>query len=197
MNRMQAEVHLKEILQTGAELTDRTLERLLPPEDATPTSIHRAMRHSTFAGGKRLRPVLVMEASRMIHARTTRQGELPAGVEELGAAIEMLHTYSLIHDDSARARQRRPAPRQADLPCSFRRGHRHPGRRRAADAGLPDAGGAALSCAGDGGDCPAGCRGDGDGRRHDRRPGAGPGRRTRPSTPPRAWTRFIAPRPAR
>jgi geranylgeranyl diphosphate synthase type II len=96
---MQAEVHLKEILQTGAELTDRTLERLLPPEDATPTSIHRAMRHSTFAGGKRLRPVLVMEAARMIHARTTRQGELPAGVEELGAAIEMLHTYSLIHDD--------------------------------------------------------------------------------------------------
>ena len=91
---MQAEVHVKEILQTGAELADRALQRLLPPEDATPSSIHRAMRHSTFAGGKRLRPVLAMEAARMI-----RGGELPPGVEDLGAAIEMLHTYSLIHDD--------------------------------------------------------------------------------------------------
>jgi geranylgeranyl diphosphate synthase type II len=91
---MQAEVHVREILQTGVELTDRALERLLPPGDAVPSSIHRAMRHSTFAGGKRLRPVLAMEAARMIHP-----GELPEGVEELGAAIEMLHTYSLIHDD--------------------------------------------------------------------------------------------------
>jgi geranylgeranyl diphosphate synthase type II len=99
MKRMQAEVHLKEILQTGADLTDRTLDRLLPQEDTTPSSIHRAMRHSTFAGGKRLRPVLVMEAARMIHARGRIDGVLPAGVEELGAAIEMLHTYSLIHDD--------------------------------------------------------------------------------------------------
>jgi geranylgeranyl diphosphate synthase type II len=99
MKRMQIEVHLKEILQTGAELTDRTLERLLPQEDTTPSSIHRAMRHSTFAGGKRLRPVLVMEAARMIHTRIRKDGELPEGVEELGAAIEMLHTYSLIHDD--------------------------------------------------------------------------------------------------
>jgi geranylgeranyl diphosphate synthase type II len=96
---MQAEVHVKEILQTGAELTDLALERLLPPGDATPSSIHRAMRHSTFAGGKRLRPILVMEAARMIHCHQNGGGELPEGVEELGAAIEMLHTYSLIHDD--------------------------------------------------------------------------------------------------
>ena len=54
-----------------------------------------AMRHSVFAGGKRLRPVLCMEAARMIAG----SGQLPQGVEELGAAIEMLHTYSLIHDD--------------------------------------------------------------------------------------------------
>jgi geranylgeranyl diphosphate synthase type II len=91
---MQAEVQVKEILHAGAELTDRALERLLPSEDQVPSSIHRAMRHSTFAGGKRLRPILAMEAARMI-----AKGELPAGVEELGAAIEMLHTYSLIHDD--------------------------------------------------------------------------------------------------
>ena len=91
---MQAEVHVREILQTGAELTDQALDRLLPSADTIPSSIHRAMRHSTFAGGKRLRPILVMEAARMIH-----HGELPKGVEDLGAAIEMLHTYSLIHDD--------------------------------------------------------------------------------------------------
>ncbi|HMD19690.1 MAG TPA: farnesyl diphosphate synthase [Alloacidobacterium sp.] len=90
---MQAEV--KDLLLSGQELTDATLERLLPPETQVPVSIHKAMRHSTFAGGKRLRPVLVMEAARMLHSN----GNLPDGVEELGAAIEMLHTYSLIHDD--------------------------------------------------------------------------------------------------
>src|SRR5579875_3235513 len=90
---MQAEV--KDLLQAGQELTDAALERLLPPETKVPTSIHKAMRHSTFAGGKRLRPVLCMEAARMVRGN----GVLPEGVEELGAAIEMLHTYSLIHDD--------------------------------------------------------------------------------------------------
>ena len=92
MKRMQAEV--KDLLQSGQELTDAALERLLFPETQVPVSIHRAMRHSTFAGGKRLRPVLVMEAARMIG-----NGRLPDGIEELGVAIEMLHTYSLIHDD--------------------------------------------------------------------------------------------------
>ena len=53
------------------------------------------MRHSVFAGGKRLRPILCMEAARMVAG----DGELPAGVADLGAALEMLHTYSLIHDD--------------------------------------------------------------------------------------------------
>ncbi|HTX75102.1 MAG TPA: farnesyl diphosphate synthase, partial [Terracidiphilus sp.] len=57
-----------------------------------------AMRQSVFAGGKRLRPVLAMEAARMIRAARGGSG-LPDGIEDLGAAIEMLHTYSLIHDD--------------------------------------------------------------------------------------------------
>ncbi|HEY0794210.1 MAG TPA: farnesyl diphosphate synthase [Acidisarcina sp.] len=87
------EVNVQEILRVGAERTDEALERLLPPETLTPVSIHKAMRHSVFAGGKRLRPVLSMEAARMI------AGDFPAGVEDLGSAIEMLHTYSLIHDD--------------------------------------------------------------------------------------------------
>ncbi len=88
-------VDVKETLRCGAERTERALERLIPAENRTPASIHKAMRHSVFAGGKRLRPVLCIEAARMI-ARTPLP---PDGVEELGAAIEMLHTYSLIHDD--------------------------------------------------------------------------------------------------
>ena len=88
-------VDVQQILRSGAEVTDRALEALLPRPDAAPVSIHRAMRHSTFAGGKRLRPILCMEAARMIRG----DGQLPAGVEQLGAAIEMLHTYSLVHDD--------------------------------------------------------------------------------------------------
>ncbi len=99
MKRMQTEIHVKDILHSGAELTDHALDRLLPSANAVPSSIHKAMRHSTFAGGKRLRPVLVMEAARMIYFREAGRGELPPGVEDLGAAIEMLHTYSLIHDD--------------------------------------------------------------------------------------------------
>ncbi len=85
----------REIRNSGVELVDRALDRLLPGADQAPVSIHGAMRHSVFAGGKRLRPVLCMEAARMIAC----SGHLPPGVEELGAAIEMLHTYSLIHDD--------------------------------------------------------------------------------------------------
>jgi geranylgeranyl diphosphate synthase type II len=84
---------LKDTMEAGRELTDAALERLLPPATQHPVSIHRAMRHSVFAGGKRLRPILCMEAGRMV------DGSLPRGIEELGAALEMLHTYSLIHDD--------------------------------------------------------------------------------------------------
>jgi geranylgeranyl diphosphate synthase type II len=86
-------VDVQSLLTSGAALTDDALERLLPAATVEPHSIHRAMRHSTFAGGKRLRPILSMEAARMI------AGTLPEGAAELGAAIEMVHTYSLIHDD--------------------------------------------------------------------------------------------------
>jgi geranylgeranyl diphosphate synthase, type II len=84
---------LNQTLEQGQALTDAALERLLPAATQHPASIHQAMRHSVFAGGKRLRPILCMEAGRMV------AGSLPAGIEELGAALEMLHTYSLIHDD--------------------------------------------------------------------------------------------------
>jgi geranylgeranyl diphosphate synthase type II len=84
---------LTEVMEKGRALTDEALERLLPAASLYPTSIHQAMRHSVFAGGKRLRPILCIEAARMIATR------LPLGIEQLGAALEMLHTYSLIHDD--------------------------------------------------------------------------------------------------
>jgi geranylgeranyl diphosphate synthase type II len=83
------------LLTSGVTLTDAALERLLPSPETPPHSIHRAMRHSVFAGGKRLRPILCMEAARMVAGN----GEMPEGVADLGAALEMLHTYSLIHDD--------------------------------------------------------------------------------------------------
>jgi geranylgeranyl diphosphate synthase type II len=84
---------LKDTLEQGRIVADEALERLLPAASQYPTSIHQAMRHSVFAGGKRLRPILCMEAAQMI------QGCIPEGVDELGASLEMLHTYSLIHDD--------------------------------------------------------------------------------------------------
>jgi geranylgeranyl diphosphate synthase, type II len=111
---------LKQILEQGRAAADAALERLLPPSSQHPTSIHQAMRHSVFAGGKRLRPILCMEAGRMVTAVSLSRdsgyaslasspcfasetladtGPLPAGVDDLGAALEMLHTYSLIHDD--------------------------------------------------------------------------------------------------
>lgn len=84
---------LESTLESGRQTIDAALELLLPPTTASPQSIHRAMRHSVFAGGKRLRPILCMEAARAV------AGKLPGGIEELGCALEMLHTYSLIHDD--------------------------------------------------------------------------------------------------
>jgi geranylgeranyl diphosphate synthase type II len=84
---------LSDTLEQGRMRTDAALERLLPAATQHPASIHQAMRHSVFAGGKRLRPILCMEAGRMV------AGSLPTGIEDLGAALEMLHTYSLIHDD--------------------------------------------------------------------------------------------------
>jgi geranylgeranyl diphosphate synthase, type II len=84
---------VKSLIGEGAALTDAALERLIPAADVVPASIHGAMRHSVFAGGKRLRPVLAIQAAIAV------AGKAPAGIADLGAAIEMLHTYSLIHDD--------------------------------------------------------------------------------------------------
>jgi geranylgeranyl diphosphate synthase type II len=71
---------------------DAALERLLPQESTLPASIHQAMRYSVFAGGKRIRPILCLETAR-IFAPDVAAALHPA------CAIEMIHTYSLIHDD--------------------------------------------------------------------------------------------------
>jgi geranylgeranyl diphosphate synthase type II len=71
---------------------EAALEKLLPPEGTPPASIHRAMRYSVFAGGKRIRPILCLEAARMF-------AEDVEGAIHAGCALEFTHTYSLIHDD--------------------------------------------------------------------------------------------------
>jgi geranylgeranyl diphosphate synthase type II len=71
---------------------DAQLDRLLPAETVQPQSIHQAMRYSVFAGGKRIRPILCLETSRIFAADVS-----PALFP--GCAIEFIHTYSLIHDD--------------------------------------------------------------------------------------------------
>ena len=77
------ETLVKSLLSSGAKLTDAALERLLPSPDTMPHSIHRAMRHSVFAGGKRLRPILCMEAARMVAGT----GEVPDGADSLGRGV--------------------------------------------------------------------------------------------------------------
>jgi geranylgeranyl diphosphate synthase type II len=79
-------------LRECSQEVDLYLDRLLPPETQYPVTIHRAMRYSVFAGGKRLRPALVLAAG-------TSLGGNRDTLLHLGSAIEMLHTYSLIHDD--------------------------------------------------------------------------------------------------
>ncbi len=73
-------------------LVESALEKLLPSEDTPPPSIHRAMRYSVFAGGKRIRPILCLESARIFTDDVT-----PA--LHPACALEFIHTYSLIHDD--------------------------------------------------------------------------------------------------
>jgi geranylgeranyl pyrophosphate synthase len=84
--------NVEAFLTEAAEVVDRRLDELLPPESAEPVRLHRAIRWSTFAGGKRFRPALVIAVGRAFGARD----EL---LLSTAAAVEMIHTFSLIHDD--------------------------------------------------------------------------------------------------
>src|SRR3954469_11478526 len=83
---------LSDYLAEQVGVVDRALERCVPPESTQPNSIHRAMRYSLFAGGKRIRPILAIAAAKAV-------SESVEGVEEAAAALELIHTFSLIHDD--------------------------------------------------------------------------------------------------
>ena len=82
---------LREFLREARLRVDRELDRLLPPAGMPPGSIHAAMRHSVFAGGKRIRPILALAAAEAC-------GRKLRGVRA-ACALELVHTYSLIHDD--------------------------------------------------------------------------------------------------
>jgi geranylgeranyl diphosphate synthase type II len=85
-------MNLREYLAQQRRLADAELDRLVPPETTPPETIHRAMRYSLFAGGKRIRPILCMEAARAVSPAAD-------GVAACACALELIHTYSLIHDD--------------------------------------------------------------------------------------------------
>ncbi len=85
-------MNLSEYLAGQTQLIDAELQRLTPPESTPPATIHRAMRYSLMAGGKRIRPILCLEAARCVSDRIE-------GAVAAACSLEFIHTYSLIHDD--------------------------------------------------------------------------------------------------
>jgi len=83
---------LAQYLAAQQSLVDRTLDHWVPAETVPPQTIHKAMRYSLFAGGKRIRPVLCIAAAEAV-------SDSPVGVESVAITLELIHTYSLIHDD--------------------------------------------------------------------------------------------------
>ncbi|WP_447977896.1 polyprenyl synthetase family protein [Candidatus Nitrospira bockiana] len=79
-------------LEEQRERVDRFLERIIPDKTVEPAALHDAMRYSLFAGGKRVRPILAIAAAESI-------GRPPAALLPVASSLELIHTYSLIHDD--------------------------------------------------------------------------------------------------
>jgi geranylgeranyl diphosphate synthase, type II len=92
MTRSRSDRHLIDYFKEKSALIDRELDRLLPSEIDPPETLHQAMRYSIFAGGKRLRPTLTLATGELFDV--PEEELLPAA-----CALEMIHTYSLIHDD--------------------------------------------------------------------------------------------------
>ncbi|HUJ10554.1 MAG TPA: farnesyl diphosphate synthase [Verrucomicrobiae bacterium] len=84
--------NLNRYLDRTGQRVNSALDQLLPPLTADPPTIHKAMRYSIFAGGKRIRPVLCLAACEAV-------GGKPSAALPLACAVECIHTYSLIHDD--------------------------------------------------------------------------------------------------
>jgi geranylgeranyl diphosphate synthase, type II len=85
-------MNLPKLFERYREMINVYLDKTLPAADTHPVPIYRAMRYSLFAGGKRLRPTLVLMAAETL-------GGDPEELRPVAAAVEMIHTYSLIHDD--------------------------------------------------------------------------------------------------
>jgi geranylgeranyl diphosphate synthase type II len=83
---------LSEYLAAQQEIVEAALNRWVPPETEPPETIHRAMRYSLFAGGKRIRPVLCISSAKAVSDQSD-------GIENAACTLELIHTYSLIHDD--------------------------------------------------------------------------------------------------
>jgi geranylgeranyl diphosphate synthase type II len=89
-------MNLPDFFEQDRLAVDAALDRLLPAQTTEPVSIHAAMRYSVFAGGKRIRPILCLEAARIFEP-DIQPDNSPA--MHAACAIEFIHTYSLIHDD--------------------------------------------------------------------------------------------------
>ncbi|MEJ2591783.1 MAG: (2E,6E)-farnesyl diphosphate synthase [Candidatus Thiodiazotropha sp.] len=83
---------LSEFMQTCRERVEHAMDRLLPTETTLPARLHQAMRYSALSGGKRIRPTLVYAAGRAV-------GVTPERLDIPAAAVELIHAYSLVHDD--------------------------------------------------------------------------------------------------
>jgi geranylgeranyl diphosphate synthase type II len=83
---------LADYISAQQKTVDAALDRWVPAESENPATIHRAMRYSLFAGGKRIRPLLAIAAADAI-------SDAPIGIESAACVLELIHTYSLIHDD--------------------------------------------------------------------------------------------------
>lgn len=90
--RKKEGMDFKEFIKRKREIVNQELESCLPDENKEPKSLHQAMRYSVFAGGKRLRPILAM-------ASFEAAGGRGRGIIPVACALELIHTYSLIHDD--------------------------------------------------------------------------------------------------
>jgi geranylgeranyl diphosphate synthase type II len=85
-------MEIKLYLEQKRQDVDRFLEAVMPPESAPPANLHKAMRYSLFAGGKRVRPILAIAAYEAV-------GGSSPFILPLASSLELIHTYSLIHDD--------------------------------------------------------------------------------------------------
>jgi geranylgeranyl diphosphate synthase type II len=85
-------VNIDEYIAHQQKRIDAELDEWVPAESVDPSTIHRAMRYSLFAGGKRIRPLLAIAAAEAV-------SDAPVGIEMAACSLELIHTYSLIHDD--------------------------------------------------------------------------------------------------